>query len=154
MKLYNLEYRHHNDEWIYLEAHANQDVYKPAADTQYWYRSMTEEEFDKLNRNNRFYGNTYGGIAPYRKYVRDYFTNNSDGCYIVEFKTPSAGFLYQEFVKRKAEWGDVKAEGGGTYGLGPTGHGAGSAGAEFNRLLALRTITWEVVDLRISNKLA
>lgn len=149
--LYQLEYRHHNDYVIFLNAPAGQDYYIQAQYTQYWYRSMTTPEFDQLNRNNRFYGDSYGGIAPYREYAGQYLTNTSPSTHIVEFKTPSAGFLYTEFTSKS--WG-VKAEGGGTYGLGPTGSGGGAAGAAFNKLLALRKISWELVDLRIVNTLS
>jgi hypothetical protein len=148
--LYHLVYRHHNDEWIYLTAPVFEEAYTTAAEARYWYRSMTPSEFETLNRNNRFHGDSYGGIATHRQYVRQYFTNNSEGTHLVEFTTPSAGFLFQQLTPI----GQIKAEGGGTFGLGPTGTGAGKAGAAFNSLLAKRQITWELVDLRISNRLA
>lgn len=151
--LYNLQYRHHNDEVIFLTAPAQQDAYMEAANTQYWYRAMTPDEFDMLNRNNRFFGDSYGGIAPNRQYVRGYFTNNSEGTHIIEFRTPGAGYLHGQFSPKILEWGGVKAEGGGTYGLGPTGNGKGAAGAAFNNLLARGMVTWELVDLRIKNTL-
>jgi hypothetical protein len=153
IKHYELEYRHHNDECIFLTAPAKQHAYIEASKTRYWYRSMTPPEFDQLNRNNRFHGDSYGGIAPHREYVRSYFNNKSAGTHIVEFTTPDEGFLYGEFSRHKTQWGDIKAEGGGTYGLGPAGNGQGEAGAAFNKLLALRKITWELVDLKIANTL-
>ena len=106
-------------------------------------------EFDVLNRNNRFHGKRYGGIAPHREYVRQYFTNESDGTHIVEFRSPDAGFVYRALSIH----GDIKAEGGGTFGLGPTGTGTGKAGATFNKLLAQGRLTWKLVDLRIRNNL-
>lgn len=155
IKLYSLEYRHHNDALIYLRAPAQQHSYWLAKDAQYWYRAMTSDEFDKLNRNNRFYGSSYGGIAPNREYVVQdkYFGNLKPATHVVEFKTPSAGFLYEQFSPHKLDWGDIKAEGGGTYGLGPDGNGGGAAGAAFNKLLATRQITWELVDLKLKNPL-
>jgi len=152
---YNLAYDHHNDEYIFLQAQAAQDEYQIAKLTRYWYRSMTPQEFDHLNRKNRFYGSSYGGIAPYRQYVKDprFFGNNSSNTHIIEFATPIMGFLHERFSRHKAKWGDIKSEGGGTYGLGPTGNGGGAAGADFNKLLALRQISWEVVNLKIPNPL-
>jgi len=150
LSLYNLTYRHHNDELIYLQA-PQQGVDTEATFAQYWYRVLTEKEFDVLNRNNRFHGDSYGGIAPSRTYVHKYFTNESLGNYIVEFRTPEAGFLYNLFASKGPKW-NIKAEGGGTFGLGPTGNANGEAGALFNKLLAKGVITWELIELKIPNR--
>lgn len=147
--LYSLEYRHHNDNVIFLRS--NRATLDSDANTAIrWYRCMTSAEFDKLNRNNRFYGDTYGGIAPQATYARQYLTNNSAGSHVVEFTTPNDGYLFNLFTNKGPGW-QIKAEGGGTFGLGPTGNEAGEAGAVFNNLLARRVISWELVDLRIPN---
>ena len=106
-----------------------------------------------LNCNNKFYGYTFGCIAPSREYVQEtYMSNKSPGSYVVEFTTPEAGFLKRHFEDNGVD-SHPKAEGGGTYGLGPKGHNDGLCGVLFNKLLASRQITWELADLKIDNTL-
>jgi len=148
---YGLSYRHHNEKVIFL-TNAQEFPETNAESAKSWWRALTPVEFEKLNRNGNFHGASYGGIAPNREYIvnkNKFFTNDSAGSHVVEFITPELGWLYQLFLKEN--W-QPKPEGGGTYGLGPTGHGKGLAGSTFNKFLKLGKITWELRDLRIPNK--
>ncbi len=151
IRRYNLQYRHHNDSFIFLTADAGQDGYIVANMTQYWYRAMTSDEWSILANCRQFHGDSFGGIAPNREYVRQYFNRASTADCIVQFNTPGKGFLYHEFTENHG-W-QIKGEGGGTYGLGPTGIEGGAAGRLFNEFLQGAVITWNIVDLKIQNTL-
>ncbi|ELR71181.1 hypothetical protein C900_02985 [Fulvivirga imtechensis AK7] len=153
--IYGLRYRHHNDEWIYMTASAHQEDGYEASGAKYWYRAMPEAEFLAFTGSFQFNGDSYGGIAPNRAYVQNpkYFGNNKPATHIVEFSTPGEGFLYDLFKERLGVHGNPKAEGGGTFGLGPSGNGAGQAGVIFNQLLRDAAINYKVVDWKDVNTL-
>ncbi|MCE1782399.1 hypothetical protein LWT85_26855, partial [Enterobacter hormaechei] len=66
-------------------------------------------------------GENFCGIAPEYTYSQGYLTNKNPGV-VVEFSTIEPGWLYNEFTtKHKCQ---IKAEGGGTYGLGVIGTSA------------------------------
>jgi hypothetical protein len=79
---------------------------------------------------------SYTGIAPNRAYVKTkFYTNNSTGTHIVEFgNTLNISFdedfsIYRQFHSRGFS---LKAEGGGTFGLG----GQGSTSTARDRVVA------------------
>jgi hypothetical protein len=122
----------------------------------FWYRALSEDEYQMLEEKNRLFfadnpcvKSGYGGIATNYNYVsspRTYFGKKHSATHVIEFKTPTAGFLYNEF---RAQGIPLKAEGdGGTYGLGETGSKNGMAGILFNKLLAQKIITWRVIAVK------
>ncbi|MDB9341178.1 MULTISPECIES: DUF4157 domain-containing protein [Cyanophyceae] len=153
--IYGLTYRHHNDEFIYMTTDARQEDNIIAKDAQYWYRAMPEEEYLSFASRFEFNGDSYGGIAPNRTYVRQpkYFGNNKPATHVVEFSTPTKGYLYNLFRQHLGVHGNPKAEGGGTFGLGPSGNGQGRAGVIFNQLLRDAEINFRVVDWKDKNPL-
>lgn len=121
-----------SSEFIFLTREAAVEEYTTAANTTHWYRGMPKEEFDELFKWNivKATDDSYTGIAPYRGYVKTkFFKNESRGSHIVEFgNTVNLSFdedfsIYRQFHSRGFS---VKAEGGGTFGLG----GAGSRSAQ------------------------
>ncbi|HEH9404311.1 TPA: hypothetical protein SIA26_001789 [Aeromonas bestiarum] len=90
----------------------------------YWYRGMNMIEFVAFNTNDfkiipcTSGDNLFCGITPQYKYAADYLSNANPGV-VMEFGTIEPSWLYNEFTtKHKCQ---IKAEGGGTYGLGSTG---------------------------------
>ena len=121
-----------NKEFIYLTREAAVDKHTTADQTTHWYRGMPKDEFDRLLKFNivNDADDAYTGIAPNRAYVKTkFYTNTSRGTHIVEFgNTLNINFdedfsIYRQFHSRGFS---LKAEGGGTFGLG----GAGSRSAE------------------------
>jgi hypothetical protein len=116
-----------HSEYIFLSRAAVVDDYTGADRTSHWYRGMPKEEFDELFKFN-IVGtkpNSYTGIAPYRGYVTEkFFRNTSRGTHVVEFGVTTnlaidEDFsIYRNFHNRGFS---LKAEGGGTFGLGDKG---------------------------------
>jgi hypothetical protein len=124
-------------EFIYLTREAAVDKYKTAESTTHWYRGMPKEEFDELFKWNiiKDSDDAYTGIAPNREYVKKgFFSNNSTGTHIVEFgSTVNINFdedfsIYRQFHSLGFS---LKAEGGGTFGLG----GKGATSAALNQVV-------------------
>ncbi|TDB56899.1 hypothetical protein [Photorhabdus khanii] len=97
-----------------------------AKNAMYWYRGMETKEY-KIFHQNKYKslpcvkGESFCGIAPQYTYSQSYLTNKKPGV-VIEFSTIEPKWLYNEFTtKHKCQ---VKAEGGGTYGLGVTGTSA------------------------------
>ncbi|CAM3645918.1 hypothetical protein [Rahnella] len=131
---------------------------------KYWYRAMPTDEYQMLEVKNRLYfmdnpakSESYGGIATNYNYVsnsKGYFGAHHPAVYIVEFETPSPGYLYKMFTAENIV--APKPEGdGGSYGLGPKGTNhlgheviKGKAGLLFNNMLARGNIKWRVVAVK------
>jgi hypothetical protein len=85
---------------------------------------MTKVDFDALWKFNIVGGDSYWGIAPNRKYSKGYLTNTSSETHLVEFGPTLQLSLSEDFSIYRIfhERGfSLKAEGGGTFGLGDTG---------------------------------
>ncbi|MDE1149598.1 MAG: hypothetical protein PW843_23855 [Azospirillaceae bacterium] len=99
-------------------------IYKDAEaeNAMYWYRGMSSAEANTFvaggSNSVAWQQNSYVGIAPQYSYVQKYLTSADPGA-IIEFGTDNAGWLYTQWSKDHPC--KVKAEGGGTYGLGYTG---------------------------------
>jgi hypothetical protein len=128
-----------NKEFIYLTREAAVDKHTTADQTTHWYRGMPKDEFDRLLKFNivNDADDAYTGIAPNRAYVKTkFYTNTSRGTHIVEFgNTLNINFdedfsIYRQFHSRGFS---LKAEGGGTFGLG----GKGSPSAALNRIVTV-----------------
>ncbi|MCW7763773.1 hypothetical protein [Photorhabdus luminescens] len=97
-----------------------------AEKAMYWYRGMEIKEYKAFHQNKYkslpcVKGESFCGIAPQYTYSQGYLTNKKPGV-VIEFSTIEPKWLYNEFTtKHKCQ---VKAEGGGTYGLGVTGTSA------------------------------
>ncbi|KMJ45905.1 hypothetical protein ABLB69_06390 [Xenorhabdus khoisanae] len=97
---------------------------KEAKDAMYWYRGMGSNEYKVFDANKYrklpcvTEENAFCGIAPRFDYSKGYLTNKNPGV-VIEFSTIEPKWLYHDFTKlHKCQ---PKAEGGGTYGLGPIG---------------------------------
>uniref|UniRef100_UPI0036DA98EE hypothetical protein n=1 Tax=Photorhabdus sp. RM322S TaxID=3342825 RepID=UPI0036DA98EE len=101
----------------------------------YWYRGMGINEYKVFDHNKYtkvpcVTEESFCGIAPEYTYAKSYLTNKNPGV-VIEFSTIEPGWLYNDFtVKNKCQ---IKAEGGGTYGLGKTGTSA-SCDVEYKKL--------------------
>ena len=92
-----------------------------ASTAKFWYRGMPATEvnnliavgYSSLNWNVE----SFVGIAPEFDYSLGYLWIKNPGV-VVEFGTDSNGWLYQDWSGKKCQ---IKAEGGGTYGLGLKG---------------------------------
>ncbi|AKH65662.1 MULTISPECIES: hypothetical protein [Photorhabdus] len=97
-----------------------------AKNAMYWYRGMEIKEYKAFHQNKYkslpcVKGESFCGIAPQYTYSQSYLTNKKPGV-VIEFSTIEPKWLYNDFTtKHKCQ---VKAEGGGTYGLGVTGTSA------------------------------
>jgi hypothetical protein len=116
-----------NGEFIFFTRDAVVDAYRQADQTTHWYRGMSKQEFDQLFNFNIVdtSPNSYTGIAPNRAYVKDgFFANNSLGTHIVEFG-PTLNLNQDEDFSIYRNFHNLgfslKAEGGGTFGLGERG---------------------------------
>ncbi|MCM2291821.1 hypothetical protein NAC44_05710 [Allorhizobium sp. BGMRC 0089] len=93
-----------------------------AADAQYWYRGMPAQEANSFVANGsvavEWQENSYIGIAPQYSYSKDYLKAKNPGA-VIEFKTAAAQWLYDQWSVQHSC--TIKAEGGGTYGLGYKG---------------------------------
>ena len=120
-----------NGTTAYFTGNAVADQFMGADETTHWYRSMSKHEFDQLFIFRMIVPcdkNAYTGIAPNRKYVKDeHFSNEGNATHIVEFgprfnlsDSDSDGnfSIYKQLRDRGLS---IKAEGGGTFGLGPQG---------------------------------
>lgn len=93
-----------------------------ASTAQYWYRGMGIAETNQLVEGG--YGSVYWdvdsyvGIAPMFTYAASYLTIKNPGA-VVEFATDREGWLYGQWYGKHGC--QIKAEGGGTYGLGVKG---------------------------------
>jgi hypothetical protein len=150
-----LDYRHHNDEVVFLTKPAGQEGDKDADQAEYWYRSMDIADVNTFRSKRELAGfAAYGGIATNRGYVQGYFTNNSSGNAIAEWHIPPAGCLYQAM---RAQHINIKPEGnGGTFGLGPSGTPSSRQGMQTAMQVFedLCGATLNVVDFRFVNRLA
>ncbi|WP_454020733.1 hypothetical protein [Azospirillum sp. Marseille-Q6669] len=138
-----------------------------AEKAKFWYRGMpTQQANDFINSNYSRLGlpeKSFVGIAPRFSYVMQYVTNSDPGV-VFEFGTDSEGWLYKQWsVDHPCQ---IKAEGGGTYGLGPSGTYAScnngpnaykpkidNLGGMFNKWLADNTITAKVAYVLANRKL-
>jgi hypothetical protein len=115
------------NEFIYLTREAVVDKYTIAAQTTHWYRGMPKDEFDQLFKFNvvKDSDDAYTGIALNREYVKTkFYRNTTKGTHIVEFgnslniKFDEDFSIYRQFHSLGFY---IKAEGGGTFGLGGKG---------------------------------
>lgn len=96
----------------------------PAPTAKFWYRGMGIQETNQLIAGGYTSVNWNGdvpsfvGIAPEFSYAKGYLTIGSPGT-VVEFGTDNAGWLFNQWTT--GHNCQVKAEGGGTYGLGTKG---------------------------------
>jgi hypothetical protein len=153
---HGLQYEHHNGDSIYLSAPAKQKGGTDAANSAYWYRTMNQDEFNKLKKTGEIpQTGAYGGIATNRDYANKYLTNNSDGTHTVEFHVPPNGRL-KDLMDSEGKI-NIKPEGnGGTYGLGEKGTKPPTSGG--SDLRNSRDIfneyadpNFRVVDMKIKN---
>ncbi|OTA19039.1 hypothetical protein Xbed_02734 [Xenorhabdus beddingii] len=100
---------------------------KEAAKAMYWYRGMGNNEYRAFNANKyrkvpcTTEDKKFCGIAPEFNYSKGYLSNSNPGV-VIEFSTIEPKWLYHDFTEvHKCQF---KAEGGGTYGLGPIGTSA------------------------------
>ncbi|WP_375576712.1 hypothetical protein [Paracidovorax oryzae] len=128
-----------------------------AAAARYWYRGMPIPEVNALVASSY---NTlvwdvpsFVGIAPSYPYAYSYLSIKSPGA-VVEFGTDASGWLFQQWSKDNTC--RIKAEGGGTYGLGLTGTfasctaskfppGTRALGEVFSRWMASAEVTTKIV---------
>ncbi|MBC8953060.1 hypothetical protein [Xenorhabdus sp. PB62.4] len=100
---------------------------KAAEDAMYWYRGMGSNEYKAFDANKYrkvpcvTEAKAFCGIAPRFDYSKGYLTNKNPGV-VIEFSTIEPKWLYNDFHGQHGC--EVKAEGGGTYGLGPAGTSA------------------------------
>lgn len=112
---------------VILKNKKNMPTDADAKTAMYWYRAMSVPEFVQFNKASfknipcSNAGNHFCGIAPAYNYAAKYLSNAEPGV-IVEFGTIEPGWLFDNFTTQHAC--QIKAEGGGTYGLGPTGTSA------------------------------
>jgi hypothetical protein len=89
---------------------------------------------------------SYIGIATHATYSRDYMGNNRTNNWLVEFHDEE-GLLFDLLTKERAT---VKAEGGGTFGLGNQGSiPNGKCGMIFNDLLLKEKIDYRLIEAKI-----
>jgi hypothetical protein len=126
-----------NNSFIYLTRDAVVDKYATADQTTHWYRGMPKEEFDQLFKFNivKDSDDAYTGIAPNCEYVKTkFYKNTTKGTHIVEFGN-SVNLNYDEDFSIYRQFHSlgfsIKAEGGGTFGLG----GKGSKSAARDRIV-------------------
>lgn len=130
-----------------------------AAHATYWYRGMGVDETNALIANNMerltWGPDDFLGIAPEFTYSKGYLSNKNPGT-VVEFGTDASGWLYTQWSRNHPC--QIKAEGGGTYGLGPKGTVTScnngptayrppiaTLGDVFNPWLANNTVTSKIV---------
>ena len=91
-----------------------------AADAQDWFRAVQIAEFNSMNgfQVACIENNSFCGIAPNITYVKGFLTNRRPGV-VIQFRSPAKGWLYNRLTTQGRC--QVKAEGGGTYGLGQKG---------------------------------
>ncbi|WP_159876829.1 hypothetical protein [Aquitalea denitrificans] len=112
---------------IILTNRKNISVDADAQTAMYWYRAMSTKEyilFDKTAFTHIPCAQSdkhFCGIAPSYSYVAKYLSNAKPGI-VVAFGTAEPGWLLKDFTGQHQC--QIKAEGGGTYGLGPTGTSA------------------------------
>jgi hypothetical protein len=108
--------------------------------------------------------NGYLGIAPNREYSKTYMGPNSSHNWLVEFIDPE-GLIYKELKDLKSgnKTATLKAEDGGTFGLGNAGSlPGGQCGIKFNKLLRGKAefengapipvaggVVWRLVDVLV-----
>ncbi|WJV65309.1 hypothetical protein PCO86_13340 [Pectobacteriaceae bacterium CE70] len=97
-----------------------------AAHSMYWYRGMGIAEYKQFDTNRYkiipcVSQASFCGIAPEYDYSASYLTIKDPGVMIL-FSTIEPGWLYDDFTTK--HHCQIKAEGGGTYGLGITGTSA------------------------------
>jgi len=141
----------------------------PAA-SRYWYRAMTREEFRYLKKHGALNdGESFGGIGTGADYSKGYMGWNKSHDYLIQFTCEGTTNFDTELEAfrsdrtRYSHWPEVadkrflvreqpKAEGGGTYGLGKTGHYKGLAGKVFNKLMSDGMISWNLVHFIVRAK--
>lgn len=151
---HQLRYDRHNDDVIFFSSTPGREEHLEAARAQYWYRTMKKSEYLLHKKDGEFVElPDFAGVAPNHKYSRGYLTNNSDEIMTLEWDIPGAGKLYQMMT---ANGITVKAEGGGTYGLGTAGtqdHRAGVDHIKSHAIFNSISGRFKVVDLRAPNRL-
>lgn len=140
----------------------NQD--DEAATAKYWYRGMGKDEYILLDRNGYnaipcVTEASYCGITPQYTYAKTYPTSEKPKI-TIEFSTEGSGWLYNEFTTQHQC--QIKAEGGGSYGLGRTGTSGDRVssckpaeyrvGVEFNRWLSGHKIQSQVSYVLLPKK--
>ncbi|WP_192456777.1 hypothetical protein [Musicola keenii] len=103
-----------------------------ASKAMYWYRGMQFDEYKTFDATKFktlpcVQQDSFCGITPEYTYAAKYLTIEKPGV-MVQFSTIEPGWLYNEFTnKHRCQ---IKAEGGGTFGLGGKGT-SGSCDAEY-----------------------
>lgn len=134
-----------------------------AANTSYWYRAMTRDEFRYLKKHGVLQdGDSFGGVGSGAEYSQGYMGWKKKHDYLVQFTCEGTTNFATELETIRADpdlykqWPEFngkrflvatqpKGEGGGTYGLGKTGHYQGLAGRVFNKLMDEGMISWSLV---------
>ncbi|MGM3174158.1 hypothetical protein [Dickeya lacustris] len=99
-----------------------------------WYRGMQFAEYKTFDANKYktlpcVQQDSFCGITPEYNYAKEYLTIQNPGV-MIEFRTIEPGWLYNDFsTKHHCQ---IKAEGGGTYGLGQKGT-SGSCDADYKK---------------------
>ncbi|WP_387689748.1 hypothetical protein [Photorhabdus sp. RM71S] len=140
---------------------------------QYWYRGMGKNEYISLDKSGYnaipcVKEESYCGIAPEYTYAKKFpkDKNKDEKPKItIEFTTEGAGWLYKEFstpIKEGGHGCKIKAEGGGSYGLGRTGTSGDKVssckpdkykvGDEFNQWLSEKRIQHKVAYVLLPKK--
>ncbi|WP_118987429.1 hypothetical protein [Photorhabdus sp. CRCIA-P01] len=145
----------------------NQDY--NAEKASYWYRGMGKNEYISLDSNKYnaipcVTEESYCGITPEYTYAITYPKSEKPKI-TIEFTTEGSGWLYKEFstpVNKGGHGCGLKAEGGGTYGLGRTGTSGAKVssckppeyrvGAEFNQWLSGKRIQHKVAYVLLPKK--
>ncbi|MCA6221746.1 hypothetical protein [Photorhabdus antumapuensis] len=145
----------------------NQD--DEAATAKYWYRGMGKNEYISLDRNGYHAipcvtEESYCGITPQYTYAITYPKSEKPKI-TIEFSTAESGWLYKEFstpIKEGGHGCKIKAEGGGSYGLGRTGTSGDKVssckpaeyrvGVEFNQWLSGKRIQHKVAYVLLPKK--
>ncbi|AVS74131.1 hypothetical protein I4I83_07995 [Acidovorax cattleyae] len=128
-----------------------------AALARYWYRGMPIQEVNALVASSystlEWNVPSFVGIAPGYSYSYSYLSIKSPGA-VVEFGTDAPGWLFQQWSEDNTC--QIKAEGGGTYGLGLAGTfasctarkfppGTRALGEVFSRWMASAEVTTKIV---------
>lgn len=105
-----------------------------AAKAMYWYRGMQFAEYKTFDANKYttlpcVQQDSFCGITPEYTYAAQYLTIEKPGV-MIQFSTIEPGWLYSDFNSK--HHCQIKAEGGGTFGLGVKGT-SGSCDAEYKQ---------------------
>ncbi|MDA8455575.1 hypothetical protein M4R22_12450 [Acidovorax sp. GBBC 3334] len=135
-----------------------------AAAARYWYRGMLIPEVNALVASS--YGTlewnvpSFVGISPRYAYSYGYLSIKNPGA-VVEFGTDASGWLFKQWSQDNTC--QIKAEGGGTYGLGLAGTfascnarkfpaGTRALGEVFSHWMASNEVTTRIVWVLVPRK--